>query len=234
MLEESNIVLAIVGPHWIGPDDEQRRLASPTDPVRLEIETALRKDKPLIPVLVSRAVMPQPEALPDSLHEFAYRNAIQIVSGEDFDVHIGRLIRAMEGILEPTPKAEPPIDPVARQRAAERRAAEARDAAAREQAGRDARLQEIPEEISGDQPVGRPVRAKRGRTLLRAVGLAIARTLRTLLRAIGLAIAHTLRWTIGPGRLRRAVMLYFVIGLGLLVYGFTQPGPCPNSNGTVR
>jgi hypothetical protein len=69
VLEESNIVLAVVGPHWIGPDDEQRRLATPTDPVRLEIETALRMDKPLIPVLVSRAVMPKPEALPDSLPE---------------------------------------------------------------------------------------------------------------------------------------------------------------------
>ena len=99
VLDESDIVLAIVGPRWIGPDREQRRLASPADPVRLEIESALRKDKPLIPVLVSRAVMPRPEALPDSLHDFAYRNAIQVDSGQDFDVHIARLIRAMERIL---------------------------------------------------------------------------------------------------------------------------------------
>jgi hypothetical protein len=99
VLDESDIVLAIVGPRWIGPDDEQRRLASPADPVRLEIETALRKDKPLIPVLVSRAVMPHPEALPESLHDFAYRNAVQVDSGQDFDVHVVRLIRAMEQIL---------------------------------------------------------------------------------------------------------------------------------------
>jgi hypothetical protein len=99
VLEESNIVLAIVGPRWIGPDNEQRRLASPADPVRLEIETALRKNKPLIPVLVSRAVMPHPESLPDSLHDFAYRNAIQVDSGQDFDVHVGRLMRAIEQIL---------------------------------------------------------------------------------------------------------------------------------------
>jgi TIR domain-containing protein len=57
VLDESDIVLVIVGPGWIGPDNERRRLASPADPVRIEIETALRKDKPLIPVLVSRAVM---------------------------------------------------------------------------------------------------------------------------------------------------------------------------------
>lgn len=97
VLDESDIVLAIVGPRWIG--DEYPRLASPGDPVRIEIETALRKDKPLIPVLVSRAVMPHPDALPDSIHDFAYRNALQVDSGQDFEVHVGRLIRAMERIL---------------------------------------------------------------------------------------------------------------------------------------
>src|SRR5215469_253271 len=66
-LGDCDIVLAIVGPRWIGPDNERRRLATASDPVRFEIETALRLNKPLIPVLVSRAVMPHPDALPDSL-----------------------------------------------------------------------------------------------------------------------------------------------------------------------
>lgn len=99
MLDESDIVLEIVGPRWIGPGDEQGRLASAADPVRVEIETALRKHKPLIPVLVSRAVMPNPDALPSSLHDFAYRNAVQIDSGQDFDPDVSRLIRGMERIL---------------------------------------------------------------------------------------------------------------------------------------
>src|ERR1700730_15968218 len=63
VIEESDIVLAVVGPRWIGPDDEHRRLASPADPVRFEIETALRKNKPLIPVLVAHAVMPPSGAI---------------------------------------------------------------------------------------------------------------------------------------------------------------------------
>jgi len=130
LLDESDIVLAIVGPRWIGPNNEQLSLASPADPVRLEIETALRKDKPLIPVLVSRAVMPHADVLPASLHGFVYRHAVQVDSGQDFDVHVGRLIRAIEeraaakavrGVIpaieaspsiEPTAKAEPPVDPV--------------------------------------------------------------------------------------------------------------------------
>jgi len=129
VLDQSDIILAIVGPRWIGPDHEHLRLANPADPVRLEIEAALRKDKPLIPVLVSRAVMPQPDVLPDSLHGFVYRNAVQVDSGQDFDVHFSRLIRAIEQLqpmdeertadeavrsapaIEPTPKAERPADP---------------------------------------------------------------------------------------------------------------------------
>jgi hypothetical protein len=130
VLDESDIILAIVGPRWVGPDNERLRLANPTDPVRLEIETALRKDKPLIPVLVSRAVMPHPDVLPVSIHDFVYRNAVQVDSGQDFDVHVRRLIRAIERLLridegrtadeavqgappiEPMPKAQRPADPV--------------------------------------------------------------------------------------------------------------------------
>src|SRR5437762_2809947 len=70
VLDESDIVLAIVGPQWIGPRGGQNRIANAADPVRLEIETALRKEKPLIPVLVSHALMPQPDQLPESIAEF--------------------------------------------------------------------------------------------------------------------------------------------------------------------
>lgn len=94
VLDDSDVVLAIVGPKWTGP--AQHRLASPADPVRVEIETALRKNKPLIPVLVSAAAMPLPDELPDSLCDFAYRNAVRVDSGQDFDVHLGRLIHAVE------------------------------------------------------------------------------------------------------------------------------------------
>jgi len=100
VLGQSDIILAIVGPRWIGPRASQSRLASAADPVRLEIETALKKGKPLIPVLVSRAAMPHPDQLPESLHDFAFRNAIQVDAGQDFDVHIGRLIRGMDELLQ--------------------------------------------------------------------------------------------------------------------------------------
>jgi len=99
VLDESEIVLAIVGPRWVGTGERGNRLDDEADPVRVEIEAALRKGVPLIPALVLGASMPATVDLPNSLKDFAYRNAIQIDAGQDFDMHIERLIRAMDGML---------------------------------------------------------------------------------------------------------------------------------------
>jgi TPR repeat protein len=100
VLDQSDIVLAIVGPRWIGPRRGQSRLDNEADPVRLEIEAVLRRNVPLIPVLVLGAPMPQASQLPESLRDFAYRNGIQVDAGQDFDTHIARLTRAMDRLLE--------------------------------------------------------------------------------------------------------------------------------------
>ena len=106
VLETSDIILAIVGPRWVGRSARENRLANVADPVRVEIETALRSGKPLIPVLVSRAVMPSPEQVPESLRDFVYRHAMEVDSGQDFDHHVERLTRTMESILEERRQAE--------------------------------------------------------------------------------------------------------------------------------
>jgi TPR repeat protein len=98
-LDASDVVLAVVGPRWIGPRG-RGRLANEADPVRVEIEATLRKGVPLIPVLVLRGMMPRADQLPDSMKDFAYRNAIQVDDAQDFDVHMARLMRAMDRILE--------------------------------------------------------------------------------------------------------------------------------------
>jgi hypothetical protein len=99
VLGASDVVLAVVGPQWMGPSALQSRLGDEADPVRVEIEAALRKGAPLIPVLVLGAAMPMASQLPESLKDFAYRNAIRLDAGQDFDVHISRLLRAMDRIL---------------------------------------------------------------------------------------------------------------------------------------
>jgi hypothetical protein len=95
-------VLAIVGPRWIGSHSGRDRLSEPSDPVRVEVEAALQKRKPLVPILVLNAHMPTVEQLPSSLHDFAYRNAVTIDAERDFDVHMARLIRSIDRIAKKT------------------------------------------------------------------------------------------------------------------------------------
>ena len=48
------VLLAIIDPNWLGVTDARGRLklANPADWVRVEIETALQRDRLVIPVLV--------------------------------------------------------------------------------------------------------------------------------------------------------------------------------------
>src|SRR5262245_16849767 len=50
-LSRCDVFLAVIGPHWAGRGERGvRRLDDPKDYVRLEIETALRRQIPVIPV----------------------------------------------------------------------------------------------------------------------------------------------------------------------------------------
>ncbi len=116
-LESTDILLAIVGPLWTGKTEGRTRIHEATDLVRIEIEAALRKDIPVVPLLVGNATMPDPSELPDGLKDFAFRNAVKVDALEDFDDHVKRLIRNLDRLLETsghvhaetaTPAREPP------------------------------------------------------------------------------------------------------------------------------
>jgi cyclophilin family peptidyl-prolyl cis-trans isomerase len=74
------VLLAIIGNNWVDAKNEAglRRLDDPADFVRLETAAALRRDIPVIPVLVRGARMPRPEQLPDDLKDLAYRNGVEL------------------------------------------------------------------------------------------------------------------------------------------------------------
>jgi PAN domain-containing protein/TIR domain-containing protein len=119
-LSESNVVIAVVGTKWLGPRHRgQPRIQQDTDPVRIEIETALASGIRLIPVLVNNASMPKPSDLPASLEQFAYHNAAEIDAGRDFHQHMDRLIREMDQIAgvkavdPPTPAPSATVSPPA-------------------------------------------------------------------------------------------------------------------------
>jgi rhodanese-related sulfurtransferase len=83
------------------------RINDEADPVQIEVETALERGIPTIPVLVSGASMPTPDELPDSLKRFSFHNAAEIDAGRDFHQHMERLIRSIDGIVKHTSKLAP-------------------------------------------------------------------------------------------------------------------------------
>jgi hypothetical protein len=97
---QSDILLVIVGPRWLGAGrGGNRRIDSETDFVRLEVETALSNAVPIILVLAGSARMPQPPQLPESLTNFAFLNAAPVDTGRDFHQHMERLIRSIDQTL---------------------------------------------------------------------------------------------------------------------------------------
>ena len=94
------VCIVVIGKSWLSIADEKgvRRLDNWNDFVRLEIATALKMNKLVIPVLVERAKMPQPNQLPDDMTDLARRNAIEI-SHERFQYDVHRLIEAVQQVI---------------------------------------------------------------------------------------------------------------------------------------
>lgn len=59
MVSECAVELVVIGPRWLDISNErgERRLDDPTDFVRIEVEAALKRDIPVVPLLVSGAFM---------------------------------------------------------------------------------------------------------------------------------------------------------------------------------
>lgn len=96
-LQTSHAVVAVIGPQWAAALDDRgaRRLDSPADPVRLEIETALKDQVPIIPVLVGGATMPKPAEVPNALRRLCTIHALRL-GDDDWRYDLGRLLEALE------------------------------------------------------------------------------------------------------------------------------------------
>jgi TIR domain len=96
-LLRTDVLLAVIGPKWTGPDaGGTARIRQESDPVRVEVETALERRVPVIPVLVDGAKMPASTELPESFRNFAFLNAAEVATGRDFHTHMDRLIDAID------------------------------------------------------------------------------------------------------------------------------------------
>ena len=112
-VSQCQVLLAVIGAEWLTVSDQdgRSRLEDPADFVRIEIESALKRDVPVIPLLVSGAKMPAAEDLPDSLRDFAFRNGTQIRPAPDFNVDMARLIKNLQRHFDEI-RTEATTDPI--------------------------------------------------------------------------------------------------------------------------
>jgi hypothetical protein len=97
------VLLALIGKAWLTVADDagKRRLDDPNDFVRLETTSALKRDIPVIPVLVQQAEMPRAEKLPDGLKDLAFRNSVELTHARwESDVEL--LIAALSRYVDPS------------------------------------------------------------------------------------------------------------------------------------
>jgi uncharacterized membrane protein YeaQ/YmgE (transglycosylase-associated protein family) len=96
---QCEVLVAVVGPEWAVASESETNPLGNRDYVRIEIEAALKRDIPVIPVLVGGAAMPSDEDLPESIAAFSYRNATKIRPDPDFQSDISRLIQSLDDHL---------------------------------------------------------------------------------------------------------------------------------------
>ncbi len=105
------VLLVIIGKTWLTVTDSsgKRRLDNPDDFVRIEIESALRQDISVIPVLLEGAMIPDRFELPESLQALARRNGTRVGYDPRFHTDVSRLIKGIKGLLEESTQPVPAI-----------------------------------------------------------------------------------------------------------------------------
>jgi hypothetical protein len=108
-LNESKVLLAMIGPHWLRVTDSHgvKRIQKDEDWVKKEISEALKRNLRVIPVLVNGADMPDSEALPEDLRELSLKHAQELTSSR-WNYDVGELTKVLEKIISKKPA---PYDP---------------------------------------------------------------------------------------------------------------------------
>lgn len=93
-IRNCKVVLVVIGPRWLEMADEsgQRRLEKVNDPVRIEVETALRWHKRVVPVLIDEARMPTTATLPATIEQLGSQNAAPMHNNQYFEQDINALL----------------------------------------------------------------------------------------------------------------------------------------------
>jgi hypothetical protein len=118
-VQACRVMLVVIGRDWLNirdPETGERRLDQEVDFVRYEIETALQRNIPVIPLFLDGVRTLPVAELPDSIRALTKRQGQSIRRAPDFDGDLGRLITQLERMLNapaPAPVRETSATPPA-------------------------------------------------------------------------------------------------------------------------
>jgi len=100
---ECDVLLAVIGPAWLTARDEHgnRRLENKSDFVRVEIEAALQRSVPVVPLLVRGATVPAGEQLPSSLRQLSKQQAAVIHDDPHFHSSVDWVVKRLRELDGP-------------------------------------------------------------------------------------------------------------------------------------
>lgn len=98
-LDGCEVLLAVIGPTWLSVSNQQGlpRIFEPEDFITLEIASALKRNIPVIPVLMNTAVMPKAEHLPESIQALSSLQAVSM-SLDRWDNDMEKLVAAIDNL----------------------------------------------------------------------------------------------------------------------------------------
>lgn len=97
-LKRCQVLLAIIGKSWVDAreEDGSRRIDNPNDFVRIEIESALNRKIPVVPVLLDGVCVPSTSELPDSIQVLARCQGMEVGQDPRFHDDITRLVKRLK------------------------------------------------------------------------------------------------------------------------------------------
>jgi hypothetical protein len=98
---QCNVMVVLIGDGWSSARDDtgQRRLDLPQDWVRQEIEAALKRNIPIIPVRVQGARMPSDDELPSSIADLTGFQSAEVTDSR-WTYDVGLLIQSIDDLIE--------------------------------------------------------------------------------------------------------------------------------------
>jgi hypothetical protein len=110
ILADCGALLVVIGKSWRSQRKGQpARIMDPDDWVRIEVETALERCIPVVPLLIDGASLPGRDQLPEPLWPLLRRNALPVDSGRDFHAQMSRLVRDLRLQIDPVAAKEPSV-----------------------------------------------------------------------------------------------------------------------------